>query len=486
MQSHWDGPDYSIAVVQYSLKNFTPSPPGYPLYILIGKFFYPFTHDPHLSILMVSVLFAGLGTSAFYYVGKNIFNKAVGIIASLLFLTAPTIYYFGITANPYGILPTTAALLACVVYLIWAKEKKYGVVLGLVYSFAIGIRPQDALFLSPLALYGFIRLPRKEKYISFFSFIISFLAWFIPLANSIGGIQAYINFTFPFFINNAKPDISFLRIAGISLTLIKGFFLTLGLGGIFLIYYCKKALKIFKKGKFVGLFKNTSFVVFILWIFPSLLFNLFVRSDHAAHQMTYLSSLIFLSSYAIWKIARKNYVILCIIVIFLSLFNLVTFFRDRDPENNKPYVSQSYHYSEIVKNNVRMLSTVSYITKNYDPKKTIVIVDPEIFRPVTYYLKKYDVYAYSSLDTNDPKLEDTYHFGINWMYFPLIDKKHSLSTDGVAKTIICITNNKNYAFNFKNVKKIYLKDNAFIYSFIASPKETYVFSIHSIKLNNGS
>ena len=52
MQSHWDGPQYSIAVVRYSLIQETPAPPGYPLYIAMGRLFYFFTHD-HVFVKVV-------------------------------------------------------------------------------------------------------------------------------------------------------------------------------------------------------------------------------------------------------------------------------------------------------------------------------------------------------------------------------------------------------------------------------------------------
>ena len=70
IQSHWDGPDYSIAVIRYSFAQFTPTAPGYPLYIAAGKFFHIFIDDPHKSILLVSVLGSIVGVIAFYVFGK--------------------------------------------------------------------------------------------------------------------------------------------------------------------------------------------------------------------------------------------------------------------------------------------------------------------------------------------------------------------------------------------------------------------------------
>lgn len=481
MQSHWDGPDYTIALIHYSLAGQTPSAPGYPLYIAIGKIFFLFFKDPHFAILMVSVFFAGIGAVIFYKTGEIIFNKTVGIIAAILFLSSPTLYFFGITANPYGILPITAALVVIITYLIWSKKVNLGITLGLVLSFAIGIRPQDAMFLLPLAIFGFFGLTKNEKYKSIFAFLIFFLAWFIPLIDTAGGLKSYLGFILPFFQSGDKPNISISRIVYVSPIIIKGYFLTLGFTGIFLIYPILQIYKLAKKSKFFSSKRKITLItIFILWILPSFLFNVFIRSDHAAHQMTYLSALIMLSAYAIWKSTDKHKIILTSLLVIVVCFNLYTFFRNRDPKNILPYVSQSYHYSEIAKNDVRLSSIVSYIKNNYSAKSTLIETDPEIFRPVTYYLTNFNIYAYSSLDTNTPFITNTVHFSYNWNYKLTVDKTHTLFIPKNITAIIVVPNNKNYSFKNIYVKKIYLNANAFIYKFDVKTTDKYLVSVHEI------
>src|SRR4051812_45494663 len=96
-QSYWDGPDYSIALVHFSLAHHTPTPPGYPLYIALGKFFHLFIQDPHTSILAVSIFASMLGAVALYIVGMKMYNRLVGLAATGIYLTGSTFYYFGLT-----------------------------------------------------------------------------------------------------------------------------------------------------------------------------------------------------------------------------------------------------------------------------------------------------------------------------------------------------------------------------------------------------
>ena len=477
MQSHWDGPDWSIALVRFSLSQHTPSPPGYPIYIALGKVMHFFVSDIHMAIVLVSVFFSGIGAALLFFIGKTLFGRAVGIIAALIFLSAPTMYFFGVTANPYGILPTTAAALACVVFLIVFKKKKYGLILGTVFSIAIGIRPQDVLFLSPLFLFGLFHLKTRERVWAVISFFVSFLLWFLPTAYAVGGIQKYIHGLRLFSEQGAVSGISINHLVNSWFVILRGFFLTLGVASVFLAFYFLDLLRAKKS-------KKQLYILFLLWIIPSLLFNAFVRSDHAAHQMAYLSGFIFLTSYAVWKTLIKHRRILVSSVAVIVLFNLYTFFRDRDVENTKPYVSQSYHNSEIRKNDTRLSAVSSFITDNYESGSTIVLVDPEIFRPVTYYLKKYRVYAYGVLDTNVVPYTDSVHFGYDWDYRFVKDTMHTLTVPKDVDTVILIPNNKPYAVQAERVMKIPLPGNAFIYSFIAKPGNRYALSVHRIEKIN--
>src|SRR3989344_7569069 len=158
MQSHWDGSLFSIAVLNYSIEKNPPPTPGHPLYIAFGKIFYFIVNDPHTAILLVSVLFSGLSAAAFYIAGKTIFNRLTGFIASLIFLSGSTFYYFGITPYSFVLLPFFWCMLAASIYLLLFKKKNTGILIGFFYAFGIGVRPQDALFLTPLVFYAFFAM----------------------------------------------------------------------------------------------------------------------------------------------------------------------------------------------------------------------------------------------------------------------------------------------------------------------------------------
>lgn len=482
MQSHWDGADYSIGVVRYSLEQHTPSPPGYPLYIAFGKFFNLFINDPHLSILLVSVLFSGLGAVIFYLTASRIFNRAVGLIAALLFLSGPTFYYFGITANPYGILPTTAALLVLVVYEIVIKRKIKGILLGIIFAIVIGIRPQDAFFLTPLFLYGLFFSDTKNRIKAIVVSVIVVISWLIPLLYDTGGILGYMK-VLKEYSENALPVFSFLHLVKIWFILVKGLFLSFGVGCFFLLFYSKEILKLFRRHiSLMSFFKNKLFILFFFWIVPSLLFNAFVRSDHAAHQMTYLSGILVLISYAIWESLKKYRIVLWLVVVGIILFNLFTFFRDRDPSLKKPYIPQSYHYSEIRKNDLRLKGKVSFIQQKFNPQKTLLISTEPLWRPYTYYLKTYPLTALNGLDSIDRPYKYNRYESINWNFHESVNKNFIIDVPVSVSTVVFLDDEAKLWIKKTNFKTYSLPANGSITAVLVLPKTKIIYNYHTIRV----
>lgn len=406
IQSHWDGPQYSIAVVRYSLEQSTPAPPGYPLYIALGKFFYLFLHDPHSAILAVSVFGSVMGAITLYFVCKNVYNKFTGIAATTIFLTGSTFYYFGITAYAYGLLTFTSAFLAFVVYRIYVKHKNDGFLLGLIFGICFGIRPQEVLQIAPLFLLGLIYLSSKEKLKVLFAFIIITLLWLIPLLMTVG-FQKYFDISIS-FAGNAFPHTPIGQHAELML---KGFLLSFGISSVFLLYYFWKFFYNIKNCYSVN---YKMIFLYILWIIPGFLFNLLIRSDHAGYQMSYLTAFTILIAYAIWQCTKKKKLFYTLVVVIIAIFNLYWFFYDRDPSFIMPYRPTSFHYSDIRKNDLKAGGKVSYIQKNFNPKTTLIVTTDTLWRPYMYYLKKYHLSALSGLDKKDIKFKYLRFDAYNW------------------------------------------------------------------------
>ncbi len=479
LQSHWDGPQYSIGIVRYSLTQDTPAPPGYPIYIAMGKFFYVFTHDPHLALLIISVLFSGIGVVIFYLAGQRIFNQSVGIINALLFLSGPTFYFFGLTAYAYGITPVISTALALVVFLIAREKKKLGFLLGLLFSLAIGFRIQDIFFLTPLFFYGLYCLPKNQKIVASISFILITFVWLFPLLNVVGGLQEYIRLCSTFAQNDSLPSPGIMYPIINRMTIVKGFFLSFSIGLLFLLFYPYTFLHQ-PKGKIIK--KNAKmFLFFALWIIPSLLFNLFIRSDHAGHQMTYLSGTALLIAYAIYKVTYKSKLFFIASVFLIVSSNLFTFFRDRDPNFTMPYVATSFHYSEIRKNDIKLGSKIQYVKTHFSPQSTLIITSSYLWRPIMYYLKDYQVDDIEALVTTDPQYRDIRRDAHDWNRKEYTEKKYLFNVPENITTIVLFEDESKKWIQRDKAKDVILPGNSTITIMETKPGKQYSYSYAKLR-----
>lgn len=435
-QSHWDGPQYSIAQFRYSLEDQTPAAPGYPIYIGIAKIFYAIFSDPHYSLLIESVLFGALAAVVIFVFGKILGGFKTGLIGSILYLTSPVVYFFGLTAYSYGVEVFFYLIFALVSYHAIVLKKQNGLLIGISYAILIGFRPQDFIFSWPLALASFITLRSNEKMKVVISFISTCLFWFIPLILVVGGIGKYVTYSFPSYGSNI-PEINLLYFWEIKNTLIKGIVLTLGLSFIFpLIFITYIFSKIKKYLKKEAVQKNVVF--FSLWISPPLLFNLFIRSDHAGYQLNYSVPILLLSALSIKVLLSKNKFVLITVVAFLAVFNLGLFFRDRDPDLSDPYVPTSFHYSEIRKNDIKMEAKINFIRDNFDSKNTMILIgEPDYIRPVMYYLPEFTIIQLDGLVTKDLPFKNIKRLASNYDIFEIESDLNSFSIPKKFLKIVC-------------------------------------------------
>lgn len=408
MQSHWDGPQYSIGVVNFDLSQETPAPPGYPLYIFAGTVLNLFLNDPHQSLLILGLVFTGLTAVMFYIVGEYIFSKRTGVIASLLYLSSPVYFFFGVTAYPYGLVPFFVLLLAFFVYKAINKKNTRGLSLGIAYGLFLGMRPQDGLNLLPLMVLGFLSLSTKERIRSIVAAFISVLLWFLPVLYLAGGLSRYIEELRIFLGNGALSTLG--QGAGENIRRIaKGLFLTLGISSVALFYYPQRILPSLNNKK-----KRNLIIYFLFWIVPGLLSTVFVRNDHSGYQMIYMSAFVVLVANILEKLLLKNrfgY----LLIAFIIIFNILWFFRDRDTSFSHPYVPTSFHYSEVRKNDLVLGAKIGYIQKKYLPENTVIVVPSQLFRPVMYHLPDFLVISDARIETQDPRYMCFVRKGKNWL-----------------------------------------------------------------------
>ena len=201
--------NFALAINNFNIAIAQPHPPGYPIFVLLGKIIHYFIYNEKLSLTILAILFS-TGTSIFmfklvHFITKNYFTS---IICTLLLIFNP-LYWFHrelaveSTADSFG----ATIIIFLIFKIIFDNRTKYFYILMLILGILGGIRPSIIILLSPLVLYTLFYLRKNTEEKTFFNisnldfrvitigafiFIISILVWLLPMIFSTGGIDEYL------------------------------------------------------------------------------------------------------------------------------------------------------------------------------------------------------------------------------------------------------------------------------------------------------
>ena len=195
IDSH-DAANYAFALSHYDVGLHHPQPPGYPLYILLGKVALLVTAgDPRLALVGLSALMSGLAAGAAYLTGRIVGGRVTGLTAALLLTTSPLVWAQGTAPLPYAA-DLFFALLAG-----WACHRaalahRSDVRAVLLAGGAIGVaallRQQNAVILGPMLLHALWAKPLRCWVAGLAAAgLLTGLALLLPPLLSSGGLPGY-------------------------------------------------------------------------------------------------------------------------------------------------------------------------------------------------------------------------------------------------------------------------------------------------------
>lgn len=190
-KTFWEGDEllFAAAIEKFDPWSSRPHPPGYPLYIGLGKFFAFFT-DPFHALVIVSVIASVIGFIALTIVFRHLLgDRDLAVCGALL-------YEFSAAMLVHGTLPLSdGPSMMFVALTLWAAidfpdraSERRAIAFGLAASAAIGTRPQLVVGVLPLFLLMLFWTRSVRKIVAgLISFTILSIAWFAPLMDAAGG-----------------------------------------------------------------------------------------------------------------------------------------------------------------------------------------------------------------------------------------------------------------------------------------------------------
>jgi Protein O-mannosyl-transferase TMEM260-like len=278
-----DSVNFALGIRRFDPLVHQPHPPGYFLYVLLGRAANLMFHDANTALVAISIA-AGCGALyTIYALAYNWFGRSAAAFAGLIFAFSPLAWFHGTVALTYGVEQFFSGLAGYFLWRIYGGAQKFIVPAALTVGLAAGFRPSFLLFLGPLMLFSIAFARGRLSYVRLLGGAavlgLMLAAWFLPMVSASGGFHAYWSSLISLWhiapakqtVFNSNPAVSLARLISIA--------------AIYLLSFGCAALAAFPMRRKEAAIAPWTKVFIWMWVAPGLLFFtliflLFVNSGY--------------------------------------------------------------------------------------------------------------------------------------------------------------------------------------------------------------
>lgn len=291
----WDSVLYLRAMFLFNATIHQPQPPGYLFYVSLARLIDLLVHDDHRALVWVSILAAGLATSALYLVARFLYDRGTALLAAGFLATSVTFWFYSEIAYPYTMLAAGTTILAFVTVALrhgLLPGARGAVVAALAWALMAGFRQDLLLFLAPLFFAAMWGRPVRDWLAGCCAGAVGIVTWLVPTAALSEGFAKYLHATMRQGGLVSSSSLFALGFDGLSHNAqVLGIFLGKGIGFAFpgLLYF------LFRTGLHPRL-RNPALGWLVLWAGPPLLFYVLVHIGDYGYTFTILPALMVLAA----------------------------------------------------------------------------------------------------------------------------------------------------------------------------------------------
>jgi dolichyl-phosphate-mannose-protein mannosyltransferase len=179
----WDEALFVLGMRHYDVAQHQPHPPGFPIYIAMGRMMRLVVGDDFRALQTVNIIAAVLLFPALFRLARELrLTFRTSVIAATLFAFFPNVWFFG--GGAFSDIPSVVLVLFAVTLLFRGVRSRNAYWAGtLLLALAIGIRPQNLL----LGLFPGICATRKRRPMEI---VVALLIGVIVVGSAFGGAVA--------------------------------------------------------------------------------------------------------------------------------------------------------------------------------------------------------------------------------------------------------------------------------------------------------
>ncbi len=186
-----DSVNFALGIDRFDPRIHQPHPPGYFLYICLGRLMNYLVHDPTLALVLLSIAASMAWVVLIYRFALEWFGEQTTVFAGLLFLFSPLAWFHGTVALTYIVEAAASALLGTLCWRIYRGNSSFILPTAIVLGLTAGVRPSSILFLGPLFLFSLLHAPLRKILLGVAALAVTVGAWFLPMIWASGGFAAY-------------------------------------------------------------------------------------------------------------------------------------------------------------------------------------------------------------------------------------------------------------------------------------------------------
>jgi hypothetical protein len=293
MLYNWDAVQFALALREFDIAKHQPHPPGYLLYVGLGRLLNIPLADPNLAYVSLAMLFSAATTVTVYWLARALYDRATAASAAALLAVSPLFWFYGSVGLTYAGEAFGASLVAAFAYGALRGHTRFLYGGAMALGLAGGIRPSVLVLLLPLcvgcALVG-IRGARRLA-LAAVLMLGAVLSWFLPLVWLTGGLDAYLrastqlygSVVLPTSVLGGSLDVTLAQARYVLASVI------VGLGPLALAVF---ALPLYARR--AGWGRQEWFL--LAWIVPPAVFYTLVHFGQAGYVLTFLPGLVILLS----------------------------------------------------------------------------------------------------------------------------------------------------------------------------------------------
>ncbi len=150
-------------VREFNIDKYQPHPPGYPVYILLGKISVFLMKDELLGLTILSAIFGALSLAIFYFLIFEMYGKKIALMSTMLMAVTPLFWLNSLKAM--SDIPGLFFILLSMYFIYhFIKYKKIKSLYtgSFVSAIAIGLRFHALFVVAPLLIYSCFKMKGKK------------------------------------------------------------------------------------------------------------------------------------------------------------------------------------------------------------------------------------------------------------------------------------------------------------------------------------